>query len=387
MIKTKNISLWDLTRCNNINNANKDLTIKEIASQIRKHIKKRFPFCKFSVRSSTRYKNINIEILSSPFKTDSKYLTAIQDYCTNFIKSYQYCINYDPYGDYGSSYNFYGYVRISYDYQQTEQTNDIIAMIKEFDKKQKEYEKAEQKKLEKEWEEQLKQREQEEREYQKQLQQEQKQQQFINDNITAKDLKDDKQYFIKNCCFANLNKNDCLDDYITEVNKGDYTTNDVKITREIHFIDKKALKYFSNNLLTDFDFLKNTGGCASDDGENYYRLGVAIYYNDQLQFVIDTQGYSYARYVGLTDGATNEKPKQTINKQNNNVIDITAKIQQRKEQEDLKKDIERFKNEYLPHLTKNDLQTLLNVDKEKWGEELVKICMRIDLEKMLQDQL
>jgi hypothetical protein len=35
--------------------------------------------------------------------------------------------------------------------------------------------------------------------------------------------------------------------------------------------------------------------------------GVAIYFNNKLQFVVDCQGYSYARYVGLTDNAKVEK--------------------------------------------------------------------------------
>lgn len=111
----------------------------------------------------------------------------------------------------------------------------------------------------------------------------------------------------------------------------------------------------------------------------WYRLGIAVYYKDKLQYVIDPQGYSYARYIGLTDTAINEK--------NNNVIDITAKIKQRQENESLQEDIEKFKNEYLPHFTEDDLRALLNTNKKNWGEELIKICMRIDLERMMQEQI
>lgn len=48
-------------------------------------------------------------------------------------------------------------------------------------------------------------------------------------------------------------------------------------------------------LLHDFDFLAGTGGSYT---------GVAIYFNNKLQFVVDAQGYSYVRYVGLVEGAT-----------------------------------------------------------------------------------
>ena len=78
-------------------------------------------------------------------------------------------------------------------------------------------------------------------------------------------------------------------------------------------------------LLKDFDFLANTGGSFTEDNrinsmldynnmDDYKRntvqwnlYGVAVYYENKLQFVIDAQGYSYARYVGLTDNATIEK--------------------------------------------------------------------------------
>jgi hypothetical protein len=45
-------------------------------------------------------------------------------------------------------------------------------------------------------------------------------------------------------------------------------------------------------------------------------LGVAVYYNNQLQFVIDAQGFSYARYVGLVDDVKIQKVnnvKQFVN--------------------------------------------------------------------------
>lgn len=122
----------------NINNHEfaKSHSTKEIAAEVRKHIKSRFPECKFSVTSSC-YDRINIKLVSSPFevkevenseqldmresnkmyKTINKELIAILDYCENYLKSFQYCTDYNPYGDYGSSYSIYTNVSLDYDYK------------------------------------------------------------------------------------------------------------------------------------------------------------------------------------------------------------------------------------------------------------------------------
>jgi len=317
--KKNNISLWDLTRWEDIE-VNNNLSTKEIAKEIRQHIKKRFPFCKFSVRSD--YSSISFYIVESPFKKDSIYLEAIKEYCTNLIKSYQYCTNYDPYGDYGSSYNFYGaYANIAYDYKQTEQTEQIKEMIKEYDVKLAEFEKAEEVRKEREYQEREIQRQIENEQYQKRQEEENKQKEFIYNNVEIVTLDEKQQYLVISSEFANLNKNNTLDEYKKEVEKGDYSLQNVKITKEIHFKNTKALEYFSNMLLHDFDFLKGTGGSYTDDPRinsmtDYYNMskeeqqtviwnlyGVAIYFNNELQFVIDAQGCSYSRYVGLTDNA------------------------------------------------------------------------------------
>jgi len=89
-------------------------------------------------------------------------------------------------------------------------------------------------------------------------------------------------------------------------------------------------------LLNDFDFLAQTGGSFTDDSRinsmtDYHNMseeeretvifnlyGVAIYYNNVLQFVCDCQGFSYARYVGLVDNVTTTKTnkvQQLVNKE------------------------------------------------------------------------
>ena len=67
-----------------------------------------------------------------------------------------------------------------------------------------------------------------------------------------------------------------------------------------------------------------------------------------------------------------------------NIISITERIEKKKEEQKTQELIERFIQEYLPKLTQQDLQKMLTSDKEKMGAELVKACMRIDLEKGLK---
>lgn len=318
----KTIGLWDATQWTEMEVNTKQDT-KGMAKEIRSHVKARFPKCKFSVTSD--YSRINFYIVSSPYEKDSKYLEAIHEYCKQLVNAYKYCTNYDPYGDYGSSYNFYSYISVDYNYIQTEATEEIKNDMIVFDSKLAEAEKAKQEKEEKAFQEYQKERELQEIQYKKRQEEEKKQIDNIYNSIDIKTLDEINQYFVTGSEFADLNKNNTLDQYKEEVKKGEYTLQDVKITKEIHFNNKEALTNFSNMLLNDFDFLTNTGGSYSDDNRinsmtDFYNmdeeerntvkwnlLGVAIYLNNKLQFVVDAQGYSYARYVGLTDNATVEK--------------------------------------------------------------------------------
>lgn len=63
-----------------------------------------------------------------------------------------------------------------------------------------------------------------------------------------------------------------------------------------------------------------------------------------------------------------------------NVLDITARIKQRQKQEESDSMIERFKADYLPFLSPADLDLLAGA-KDEGGETLMKICLRIDLER------
>jgi hypothetical protein len=345
-----NLSLWELTRWTEQNNINDRKPTKEIAAEIRKHVRERFPMCKFSVTSD--YSSISFYIVSSPYEQESEYLKAIEEYCTNLIKSYHYCTCDDPYGDYGSSYNFYGaYAKIDYHYTQTEQTEEIKKNMIDFDNKKVIAEEEEEIQKEKEFAEQLIKQEQEKKEREIREQEEKRQIKVINNSVNVINLEEEKQYFVIGSQFAKLNKNCTLDQYKEEVEKDEFNLENVKITREIHFNTQESLNYFSNMLLNDFDFLSETGGSFTDDVRinsmtDYYNMtkeeqetviwslyGVAVYFNNKLQFIIDTQGYSYSRYVGLVENVIIKK--QNIIKQ---FID-NKQIQELKEKADTITDI------------------------------------------------
>ena len=75
-----------------------------------------------------------------------------------------------------------------------------------------------------------------------------------------------------------------------------------------------------------------------------------------------------------------EQQQQVEETKPSNVLNITDRITKKREDEKLQEAINKFKNEYLPNLSKDDLQAILNSG-ESFGETIVKICWRIDLER------
>jgi hypothetical protein len=68
-----------------------------------------------------------------------------------------------------------------------------------------------------------------------------------------------------------------------------------------------------------------------------------------------------------------------------NVFDITGKLKEKQEQEKTQEAINKFMSEYLPKLTHDDINTILTAsDQKDFGERIIKICWRIDLEKGLK---
>ena len=409
--KINKIDLFELTTYTEVERE-KNYNTKEIAKEIRLALKARFKFVKFSVTSKDR---IRVEIKSAPFEKDSIYLKAIQEYVDKLVESYNFCTCYDPYGDYGSSYNFYFFgCRIDYDYIQVEATQEIIEAMKQFDIKVAEAEELKRAEEERQYQEYLIKMEQEKKEAEERQKQIKADKEYINDNIEVVDLEEGNQYFVKNAYFANLNKNNTLERYQEEVSKGDYYLNTLKVEREIHFKDSKSFNLYSNMLLHDFDFIDGTGGSYTDDlrinsmtdyhnmteeekkSVEWFLKGIAVYYNNELMFVIDAQGYCYARYVGLI-GENTATTKEYTCKQVVTAEEIEERKIEAEEIQEVYNDViekNSFDNWYSTRkaiataIRKNPLLTFDNtvvqqVKDEKIKSDLYKVLNEVD---MIQDQ-
>lgn len=284
------------------------LTIKDIAKIVRQHLKRQFPECKFSVRC-TGYRSITCSLKSSPYKYekmpgDLMYsqkiewkkihnveINAILKYCTDLLNSYNFDDS-DIQTDYFNA-KFYDSVCIDYyEYIQAEETEQSKKEIEIFKQKEKEKQEQEQKRIKEEMEK----RQQEEKAYQQREEQRKKEIEIINNDVKIIDLK--KPMFFKSVAMPSLNKNMTLKEY-KEERLRDFGYNDIYVTRNIVINSFKAFKHFCNNLLTSFEFLKGFGGYNPETGT--LQNCIAVYHNDIVQFIIDPEGFSYARYVGFVD--------------------------------------------------------------------------------------
>lgn len=301
-----NIDLWFLTRTEEIeDNYGKTRTTntKEIAANIRKHLRNRFSMCKWSVTSD--YNSIRVELLESPFSRNSEALKAIVNYAYTYAQSWNYN-NSDLMTDY-FDVNFYGAYKVSYNYNQreckpneTEIETDFIAKKSEFDAEQK---KQEEERIKKGVEEYIIRQ----AEYEKAEVERQKKIHRIEKNAEIKTV----DYTILNCVDTGTSKLNSIADYETEK---EYSRRICKISKEVHF-NSDDYELFSKMLLSDFAFIAGTGGTNTDDNRimtteekesvEFYSVNcVAVYCDNKLKMVIDAQGYGYARYVYLIDGST-----------------------------------------------------------------------------------
>lgn len=326
--KTEQLSaycLWEMTRTEDIKdnfNLYKIYATKEIAAIIRKHIKPRFPMCKFSVKSD--YNSIDIELLSSPFAKDSEEVKAILHYVYKFANSYNYD-NSDLMTDY-FDVNFYmGNERgiLSWKYEQTEATEAIQSMSVAFAEKKAEFETAEKVRMQKEREAYLAQREADERAYQEQEKQRKIDHQAVENGVKVVDLEDG--YFLLNLLSPHCNKMCTVSEIESQIKEGSYSTVVCNVSREVH-MTAEINNLFKNMLLDDFSFLAGMGGSRTDDNrisamidyghmskeeretvEWYNDNCVAIFCNGKLAMVCDPQGHSYARYAFLPGDSTEKK--------------------------------------------------------------------------------
>lgn len=309
-----NIDLWSVTRTEGIEDnygKTRITNTKEIAANIRKHLRNRFSMCKWSVTSD--YNSIRVELLESPFSRNSEALKAIVNYAYAYAQSWNYD-NSDSMTDY-FDVNFYGVYKndiVNYNYNQreckpneTELETDFLVKKSEFD--------AEQKKQD---EERIKKAVEESKirqaEYEKAEAERQKKIRRIEENAEIKTV----DYTILNAILK-ANKDDNLDH--TEIYDEKQCRETCQVSREVYFTTE-VYALFEKQLMSDYSFFDGMGGSRTDDRRiqssidydmmteeeretvEWYNIDcVAIYCDGELKLIVDPQGYNYARYVYVYD--------------------------------------------------------------------------------------
>lgn len=312
-------NLWEMTRTDGIEDNYSKYHIystKEIAAIIRKNLRARFPMCKWSITSD--YNSICIDLLASPFCSESDEIKAIIHYAYKFAESYNYD-NSDSMTDY-FDVNFYGVYEssiLSHHYEQKEMTDDDKEMCKVFQQNKVDFEAAEEIRKQKEFEEQMKQREIEEAEAKKRAEIRKANEKIIEDNHTVKKV----NYTIVNAILK-ANKDDNLDH--TEIYDEKQCRETCQVSREVHFTTE-VYALFEKQLMSDYSFFDGMGGSRTDDRRiqssidydmmteeeretvGWYNIDcVAIYCDGELKLIVDPQGYNYARYVYVYDEQSQE---------------------------------------------------------------------------------
>ena len=358
--KTKALApLWERCDLSTIPAHPKNWDEKDIAAEVRKHLRERFPEVKFSLRCgrSGYTGSINGEILAAPYGREhimkdrrtgepdrwgymqnSDELEAVLKYFDAYLQSY----NYDN-SDYMTDYfdvGFYGRFEIASKYEQTEATPEQAADMAAFKAAKTADEERKAAELKARLEQEQREREEAARAYEIKHAQELKDKDAINAHIKIEDLPEAEQIAALDL-LEGIGKEPTLeeldariDEKINErIQKGKDVADlyrDAIINRKVKFTSVELFGKFCNLFLHDWEFLKGKGGSASEDvrvnswGE-YAKLNaeqretvhtfavdcVGVYLNGVLQFVIDPQGYNYARYVMRPAGDEAEEESAT----------------------------------------------------------------------------
>ena len=148
---------------------------------------------------------------------------------------------------------------------------------------------------------------------------------FTDENIEILDIQEN--YFLK-VILSNINKLNTIEEFEEEINNGHAHNANMIIERIINFKDIEALEIFKSNLLRDWVQLltKENGerfggaGYWSEKDKQFVDLEGKLYYTDEElkerdlkvvysgiliqlegkdQFVIEPEGFTYARYAGI----------------------------------------------------------------------------------------
>lgn len=357
-------SLWERCDVSGIKQHDKNNLppVKDIAALLRKELKTRFPEVKFSITST--YNTIDAYIKASPYERrhimkdrrtgepdkygyfeDSDELNAIQAYCEALADSWNYDDS-DRMTDYFDVHFYGGYFQISGNYEQTEPTDEQKADIADFKKRKAEKEERDHAEFLAQCERDRIQREKDEAAARIQAQKDAIAREQIEKAAIVTDIPENERrvYFdlAEYCKISSLDDGEkWLEEYIKDGEQLPQV--DAVVSRRVDFNgysdnDKKIFANFCRMFMFGFTFLQGKGGHETADArvtkENYEKLTseqrkgvkwydcdcVAVYNNGVLQFIIDPEGFSYARYIlqlpeGFDERIDSENAAEWINAQ------------------------------------------------------------------------
>lgn len=357
-------SLWERCDVSGIKQHDKNNLppVKDIAALLRKELKTRFPEVKFSITST--YNTIDAYIKASPYERrhimkdrrtgepdkygyfeDSDELNAVQAYCKALADSWNYDDS-DTMTDYFDVHFYGGYFQIPGNYEQTEPTDEQRADIADFKKRKAEKEERDHAEFLAQCERDRIQREKDEAAARIQAQKDAIAREQIEKAAIVTDIPENERrvYFdlAEYCKISSLDDGEkWLEEYIKDGEQLPQV--DAVVSRRVDFNgysdnDKKIFANFCRMFMFGFTFLQGKGGHETADArvtkENYEKLTseqrkgvkwydcdcVAVYNNGVLQFIIDPEGFSYARYIlqlpeGFDERIDSENAAEWINAQ------------------------------------------------------------------------
>lgn len=302
--------LWKMTRTDCIQTDGENLSCKEIAAEIRKHFRKRFPMFKFSVTSD--FDSIDAYVTSTPFEKDSDEVAELLNYMGEYVEAWKERCQYDFYGG-------RRYPKTSYQCEFREMTVSDLNVREQFQKSKKEWEIQEEERKEAEFKAYQLKAEQERIEYEKMEAERKRKHELVEKSVRIKDV----DYFVINA----LEPKDRKEDWFEKYNEENAERINAQVFREVH-MDKETFDMFKYMLMDNWSFIEKTGGSETQDNrikdmkdyevmtkeeretvEWYSVKCVAVFCDGSMQFVVDAQGYDYCRYVFLLDDETKIVPK------------------------------------------------------------------------------
>lgn len=359
-------SLWDRTRTDKIPAYGTENAVKEsiratckarrwkyeraAADFFRNHLKTRFPEVKFSVTSGGGgYLDcVHIKIQASPYtletvkgepdaydwrdrndrKEPSPELSAVLNYADKLFKAAD-ADDGDYYADYGARHELYGGAELSYEYKETEQDENAVAEIMNFRRMLADEERAKEYRLEQESAAAVRKinAEQDEREIYSRAHSEYCHE--IESAVVVEDLNESEQIAFTNLRggYGKEDSAESLRDRIEDPEN--LKKHDAIVSRKVTFTDSDMLRYFERNFLEDWSFLAGKGGTRINDArlkssEDFHLLNaeqresvsiymadcVGIYDGETLKYIVDPEGFTYARYVYVESDETERIPAQ-----------------------------------------------------------------------------